>query len=359
MAKYRVMIVDDDADARQLLAIALRGRYETVQAGDGLDALAKLETYEPDFMIIDIMMPLMDGYQLCEAVRRHPRFRNMQVLFLSAFSSKENIKKGYAAGANLFLTKPVDPDRVIKNIEFTIQHEPPLPYTKRYPIEQLEKIEADQKAKEQEALEQPAPAAPQAAPLAQEPTQQPIPAAMPQVKARILVVDDDSEMVHMVDLMLRDDFEVTTASNGMEAIERMVDYEPDLMLLDIMMPKMNGYQLLQSVRRNAYFQNLPVVVLSAKSSAKDKEYAARLGATDFLAKPYNVENLLQVLKTIVTAQDFRIRPKKMSIYEIKEHIFLDLKVRQERQKDQVRKQQFQDMQGLIEEAERKAGKPKQ
>jgi len=66
------------------------------------------------FMVIDIMMPLMDGYQLCEAVRRHPRFSRMQVLFLSAFASKDNIKRGYAVGANLFMTKPVDPERVLK-----------------------------------------------------------------------------------------------------------------------------------------------------------------------------------------------------------------------------------------------------
>ncbi|MCL5270560.1 MAG: response regulator, partial [bacterium] len=111
--------------------------------------------------------------------------------------------------------------------------------------------------------------------------------------------------------------------------ERMVDCEPDLMLLDIMMPKMNGYQLLQSIRRNAVFSELPVVVLSAKSSDRDREYAARLGANHFLAKPYRMEELIEVLQGIAHAPGFRVRPKKLTMREIKERLFQEEKERRE------------------------------
>lgn len=355
MAKYRVLIIDDDDDARRILAIALSARYEVVEACDGLDALSKLETYEPDFAIIDIMMPLMDGYQVCEAIRRHPRFKTMQVMFLSAFGSKENIKKSYAVGANLFMTKPVDPERVLKNIDFTIQHEPPPLRVKKYSIDQIDKLDVPPREK-MPAMQPPPSAAPRVVSVPAPPEVAP-PPAQPEAfapaaaggrhPARILVVDDDPEMLQMVDLALRDEFEITTACNGLEAIEHMVDYEPDLMLMDIMMPKMNGYQLLQSIRRNAYFKNLPVIVISAKSTPRDREYAARLGATDFIAKPYHIDELNAALQKVQQAPGFKLSPKTITINEIRNRIQLEAKERQERNLEMLKKRKQQEMQDFV------------
>ena len=106
----------------------------------------------------------------------------------------------------------------------------------------------------------------------------PTPSALPKADlARVLVVDDDGEMLNMLSLALRDSYEVTTASNGMEAIERLVDYTPDLMLIDIMMPKMNGYQLLQSVRRNPYFSHTPVIVFFGQVDPTRRGIRAQAG----------------------------------------------------------------------------------
>jgi DNA-binding response OmpR family regulator len=325
------MIVDDDEDTRKVIGMALRPKYEVVEACDGLDALSKLDMYEPDFAILDIMMPLMDGYQLCEAIRRNHRFKTIQVLFLSAYGNTDNIKKGYAVGANLFLTKPVDPERILKNIDVTIAHEPPTRYPKRHTIEQIAAMENANVQKLRDArenVERPAQSwrpkeesifddgpAPAATPVTR--SLRPADSAAP--RTRLLMVDDDPELIQMLDLALRDQFEVTTASNGFEAIERMVTYQPDLMLIDVMMPKMNGYQLLQSIRRNAYFTTMPVVVLTAKASPKDKDYALKLGATDFMSKPFRMEELLNTLQRLTTAPGFRIRPKTLSIYEIRSH----------------------------------------
>jgi CheY-like chemotaxis protein len=348
MGKYRVMIIDDDEDARRVLNLALSPRYEVIEACDGLDALSMLESCEPDFAIIDIMMPLMDGYQVCEAIRRHPRFSQMQVMFLSAYGSKENVKRGYAAGANLFMTKPVDPERVLRNIDFTIQHDPPALRTKRYAYAELLR----HNFKPQGAPAQPPPAAPQVPRAAAQATPPPRPVAFtppreaattrprpaaaetaPAGKPRILVVDDDIDMLQMVSLSLRDTYVVTLATNGLEAIERMVDYEPDLLLLDIMMPKMNGYQMLQSIRRNACWKSLPVVVISAKSTPKDREYAARLGSTGFLAKPYHVDELLRLLEDICAAPAFRVRNKKLTYADIKEKLHHEAMLREDHDRE--------------------------
>ena len=282
MGKYRILVIDDDEDARRLIGMALRPRYEVVESCDGLDALSRLDQIEPDLAIIDIMMPMMDGYQVCEAIPPQPALaQSMQVMFLSAYGTKDNIKKGYAAGANLFLTKPVDPERLLKNIDLSIAHEPPPVRPKRHTLADLERMGAGQESEKDghpaEPPERAAVTPPPPSPTPAKFPQHPIPSTLPEVRPRILMVDDDEEMLKMLDLALRDDFETVTAVNGMEAIERMVEYQPDLLLIDIMMPKMNGYQLLQSVRRNAYFGTMPIVVLSAKSTPRDQEYAAKMG----------------------------------------------------------------------------------
>ncbi|MEN6626266.1 MAG: response regulator [Candidatus Sumerlaeia bacterium] len=319
MSRYRILVVDDDEEIRRVLKLTLSTRYEVVEACDGLDALSKLEDYEPDFAIIDIMMPLMDGFQLCEAIRRHKSFKVMQVMFLSAHGSKDNIKKSYASGANLFMQKPVEPERLLRNVDFTIQHELPPLRNKKYSIEQIRQMEAEKSGAAPAPAAEPAPsrlaAAPQR-PAAAPPTNPMLAPVHGRVKPRLLVVDDDEEMLTMLAMALRDDYEVTVAVDGLDAIQRIVEYEPDMLLLDIMMPRMNGYQLLQSIRRNATYKNLPIVVISAKSTQRDIDYAIRLGANEFLAKPYRIDQLLKMIEAVAGRPGFQIQPKRLSIREI-------------------------------------------
>lgn len=385
MSKYRILVVDDDEDTRRMLAMTLRPKYETVEAVDGLDALSRLDLLEPDLAIVDVMMPMMDGFQLCEAIRKHENYRNIPVIFLSAYGSRDNARKSYEVGGNLFMTKPVDPERVQKNVDFTVEHERPQLRVKRITVEQLEKMtdeEVAARAKERERRLHPEVEATETGQvftlpsagrdrqrereetttgrrmreetttgrrMAREGEQTPTPRPMPSGKPRLLIVDDDPETRLMIDLALRDDYEITKAANGMEAIERLVDYEPDLLLLDIMMPKMNGYQLLQSVRRTPVFRTMPVVVLSAKSARRDREYAARLGATDYLAKPYRVEELQATLDRICASPGFRVRRKTRSIQQIHAE-----SMRQEKQQaDELQRKggggdRFQELRSLLD-----------
>ncbi len=119
-----------------------------------------------------------------------------------------------------------------------------------------------------------------------------------------------------------------------------------------MMPKMNGYQLLQSIRRNAFFRNLPVVVLSAKSTPKDREYAARLGATNFIPKPYQIEELMETLLEITRAANFEIRPKKTGILEIRKRTYLDHTERVKKEQARQKREKYSEMEKVIREGKR-------
>lgn len=325
MPKRRILIVDDESDIRAIVRATLSSKYEVVEAHDGLDAAQKLDLVEPDFVILDVMMPLMDGYDTCQVIRKHPRFKDIPVLFLSALGSKENIVKGYGAGANLYLTKPFEPARLLKVVDMFFEEKNPPYQRKKFTIEELEKLEhlepdaiaeahasGELPAVAKETLSKPAPQVEKQAPS---PAPPPRTAAVPQ-KPRVIIVDDEEDVVSIGLMALRDEFEVAGALDGMEAIEKITIYEPDIIVLDVMLPKMSGYQLCQSLRRNKRFAQTPIVVVSAKASPRDQDYALRIGANAFLAKPFDPEVLRATLRTIVKQPWFRIYPKHLTAQQM-------------------------------------------
>jgi DNA-binding response OmpR family regulator len=114
--RYRVLVIDDDPDILRLMEITLSPTYEVLTTADPMDALEVMDVFEPDIVVVDIMMPKVTGYQLIELMRKNPKHRNVVVVILSAKQDSLDIKYGYKLGANLYITKPFDPSRVLKNI---------------------------------------------------------------------------------------------------------------------------------------------------------------------------------------------------------------------------------------------------
>lgn len=336
MLKRRILVVDDEQDIRSIIRSALAAQYEVVEAQDGLDALAKLELVEPDFVILDVMMPLMDGVETCKAIRRHPRYQSISVLFLSAMNTKDDLKKGYGAGANLYLTKPFEPSRLLRNVDLFFENDAPPPTKKKHSIGELEAMEkAGPKAVARAHVEAQRASAPAAKPAA---ATAPAPAAAAG-RPRVLAIDDDPDILTIIRTMLATEYEVVTAPNGLNAIEKITSLQPDLILLDAMMPKMSGYQLCQSLRRNVRFARTPVLFISAKCTPRDREYAMRVGANDFIAKPFSGEDLLLHLKRMRQLPDFEVHQKTLTMEQIQELENMRAREFQERQDRLHRKQE--------------------
>lgn len=103
-----VLVVDDEPMTRTLLQLMLApADYEVSEAGDGFEALEKIEQNTPDIMILDVMMPNMDGLMLCRILREREDTVNTPIILLSAKTTPEAIQEGLFAGANRYLTKPV------------------------------------------------------------------------------------------------------------------------------------------------------------------------------------------------------------------------------------------------------------
>lgn len=112
-----VLVVDDEPMKRKLLRLILeRAGYTVAEAADGAEALLSLDGNVPDLMTLDVMMPQMDGFAVCERVRQNPKTAELPIIIVSARADGGSIREGLAAGANRYLPQPVMPDKLIKAV---------------------------------------------------------------------------------------------------------------------------------------------------------------------------------------------------------------------------------------------------
>lgn len=112
-----------------------------------------------------------------------------------------------------------------------------------------------------------------------------------QPKKKILVVDDNLLNIEIVREVLEEDYDIETAKTGREALEIATDFQPDIVLLDIMMPGMDGYEVCRRLRANSTFRNTTVVMVSAKGMLEEKVAGYEVGADDYITKPFRENGL--------------------------------------------------------------------
>lgn len=119
---HSVLVVDDEPMARTLLRLMLvRAGFEVLEAADGQEALTKVKEQLPDIMILDVMMPGIDGFAVCEALRQEEATVELPVIMLSAKTDSVSVRRGLRAGATKYLTKPVSQEELTRNVLETLQ----------------------------------------------------------------------------------------------------------------------------------------------------------------------------------------------------------------------------------------------
>lgn len=114
--------------------------------------------------------------------------------------------------------------------------------------------------------------------------------------AKVLVVDDEPNVLRsLVQYLTIEDFQVETANNGQEALEKVQSFAPELILLDVMMPGMDGFEVLDKIKEMAGFENTPVIMLTAKDQSSDVLKGYQSGATSYLVKPFNLDELVETI----------------------------------------------------------------
>src|SRR3954465_9609716 len=119
-------------------------------------------------------------------------------------------------------------------------------------------------------------------------------------KGKILVVDDEIYIVHILDFSLgMEGYEVITALDGEQALEKVKNEKPDLIVLDIMMPKLDGYEVCKNIKSSADTQHIPVILLSAKGRNVDQKLGFDVGADDYITKPFSPRKLVERINQLL------------------------------------------------------------
>lgn len=114
MAKVRILAVDDSATILEMIkAILESGGYEVITASDGNEALVTAREHSPDLILLDVMLPGLDGYRVCRLLKFDQKYKHIPIIMLTAKSEEQAMVTGLRTGANQYLTKPVEPERLL------------------------------------------------------------------------------------------------------------------------------------------------------------------------------------------------------------------------------------------------------
>ena len=336
--KFRLMIIDDEEDMRFILRGFLEDDYEVVDAENGEDALQKLPYYQPDLIIIDIMMPVMDGLDFAREAKKSPEFNAIPCIFLTALDSRENMMKGYETGADVYLTKPLVPERLIRNIKLSLEKRAPL--VKKFPIEQINKgIDlSPPKPKEEpppEKTPEPEHKKPDTKPkvspkiqAAQERKGGASPLKRFTRKPRIMVVSENTDLVPLFKHLFLNVCEVVGINTVMRAITKIPLWEPDIFIIEL--SGQNTLQAVALIHKSKGLNKAPLLILSSKNSAREAQQSMAYGADYYHGTSFYPVDVALALEDIADKKLLSVRKKKLSYAEIQQEIEL-----QEQEQQQI------------------------
>ena len=271
----KVLVVDDNALARDVLAEQLHHfnfEADTVDSGEAaIAALKATATVAPyDLMLIDWKMPGLDGIETVRQIRRMRELEQIPVtIMVSAFARDEVMKQAEDAGINTLLTKPVSASVLLDTIMQNFGHQ----------------------LKSHASFSTPA--------LPQLQSLQPIRGA------RVLVVEDNplNQQV-VIELLVDAGFQVDIANNGVEAIAAVRSKTYELVLMDVQMPLMGGYEASRQIRADQRFSELPIIAMTAHAMKGVREECLSVGMNDYLSKPIEPTQLYTMLSTWIKPAEY-------------------------------------------------------
>jgi CheY-like chemotaxis protein len=263
--RKRLLIVEDDEHERNSVAELLNHEdIEIASAATGGEALEELRRGQVDCVVLDLKLPDMSGFEVLETIRDDAELRDVPVVVFTGRELSADEDATLHTMARSVVVKGVEsPERLLDETALFLHRVvADLPPAKQRMLERLHSSDEDL------------------------------------MQRTVLLVDDDARNIFALSSVLeRRGMEVLTATTGSEAIA-VLNSRNDvaIVLMDIMMPGMDGYETIQAIREKPGFRRLPILALTAKAMKGDREKCLEAGASDYLAKPVNVEQLLSALR---------------------------------------------------------------
>ncbi len=248
METPNILIVDDSSIIRRLLTKELEEIGARVtQAEDGDQGLRAALSHDFDLIVSDVEMPHLDGFTLCRKLKDHGDTRGVPVVILSSLDNDKDIDNGFRAGAAAYVSKSEAKTQLRETIQRVL---------KEFAFH----------------------------------------------RGRLVLVVDDSMTIRTLIKrgLEKAGFRVLTVENGREALKRIKSHPPDLILSDIDMPEMNGVDLCKSVHADPHLSAIPFVIMSANSDRAIMRRLLHLGASAYLVKPFNVEQVVITVEKLLS-----------------------------------------------------------
>jgi two-component system, cell cycle response regulator len=273
-SKPFILIVDDDRMNVKLLDTYLKQEgFNTAGAYDGAEALEKIRENPPDMILLDIMMPGINGYEVTRKLKSDQKTSHIPIILITALDSADDKSKGMAAGADEFLNKPINKPELLARVRSFLKL--------RVYQEQL----ANRLRSEQEILR---------------PIDQKSFVEVHQESHRILLVEDNPNDINLFKLYLKNqNYRIDVAHTGEEAILICRQEDVDVVLLDLLLPGVDGYQVCRRLREDDKTRNIQIMMVSSQSDLECKLKGIDLGADEFLVKPIIREELVVRIKALV------------------------------------------------------------
>lgn len=264
----KILIVNDFAPMRRIIQndLQIKKYKHFFSAANGLEAIQICEKEIIDLIITGWNMPVMGGLELVKHIRSAAQTQHIPILMITSETDSAQVNGAILAGVNDFIVKPFTPANLYQKLDLIFSGK--SPFIKKEPERH------------------------QITTISNSPIEKQVPEVTGKGDTKILVVDDLSSNIDIIVGILKGSYKIHAATNGKKALKIAAAMPlPDLILLDIMMPEMDGMEVCRQLKNNPMTMDIPVIFLTAKTDAKTAVEGFSLGAVDYITKPFNPELL--------------------------------------------------------------------
>lgn len=284
----KILIVDDDPTNAKLLAAKLGdSNYTILKAYGGEEALQKAKSENPDLVLLDVMMPGMNGFEVTAHMKNCPETSDIPIILVTALDGSDNKTKGLEAGADDFLNKPVHTAELKARVKSLLR-------LKRY----SDQLKARAHAKGM-VLD----------PFSCDDTMSEL--RLP----KLLIVEDSPADAKLIKSLLNSlACSILIVHSGEEALSICNNHKIDIMILDMVLPGMDGYEVVKQIKENASTQSIQIIVVTSLQDIESKIKGYEFGVDDFLMKPINFNEFRARVNSLIKKKAYH--DKLMTSFEV-------------------------------------------
>lgn len=250
----KILIIEDEEFLLDMYKTKFeQAGYAIITANDGLEGFELAKKEQPDLVLLDLILPKLDGFKVLEKLRQETSTKKIKIFILSNLGQSDEVNKGLATGADgYFIKANLTPSQLLEKINAVFNNQNQAKKDRKNKIVNAENFEHQAVEKKQ---------------------------------AKILLIEDEEAIVNMYKLRFdKEGFQIEVARNGAWGLKLARQKKFDIILLDMVMPAMNGYEAIKILKSDDNTKNVPIIVLSNSAQDGDIKEVKKLGATACLLK---------------------------------------------------------------------------